>query len=127
MPICGTNSVQDIIHVTVTKGLDVITSGPIPPNPLDLVGLPKMEQLINSLKQTYDVIIIDSPPIGPVSEYIILMKYTNANICVVRSNYTNRNHLEKINKLYDDKKIKNLSVLLNDARISQNGYSYAEG
>lgn len=125
--LVGTNSVQDIIHVTVTKGLDVITSGPIPPNPLDLVGLPKMEQLINSLKQTYDVIIIDSPPIGPVSEYIILMKYTNANICVVRSNYTNRNHLEKINKLYDDKKIKNLSVLLNDARISQNGYSYAEG
>ncbi len=125
--LIGTCSMDEITNVTVTKGLDVITSGPIPPNPLDLVGLPKMDQLIDSLKLKYDIIIIDSPPIGPVSEYIILMKYTNANICVVRSNYTNRNHLEKINKLYDDKKIKNLSVLLNDARVSVNGYSYSYG
>jgi capsular exopolysaccharide synthesis family protein len=125
--LIGTCSMDEITNVTVTKGLDVITSGPIPPNPLDLVGLPKMDLLIDSLKLKYDIIIIDSPPIGPVSEYIILMKYTNANICVVRSNYTNRNHLEKINKLYDDKKIKNLSVLLNDARISVNGYSYSYG
>jgi capsular exopolysaccharide synthesis family protein len=125
--LIGTCSTDEITNVTVTKGLDVITSGPIPPNPLDLVALPKMDQLIESLKQKYDIIIIDSPPIGPVSEYIILMKYTNANICVVRSNYTNRNHLEKINKLYDDKKIKNLSVLLNDARVSLNGYSYTYG
>jgi capsular exopolysaccharide synthesis family protein len=124
--LIGTCSLDEIINATDTKSLDVITSGPIPPNPLDLVGLPKMEQLINSLKQIYDMVIIDAPPIGPVSEYLILMKYTATNICVVRSNYTNRNHLDKINKLYDERKIKNLSVLLNDARmgISANGYAY---
>ncbi len=125
--LIGTCSIDEITNVTVTKGLDVITSGPIPPNPLDLVGLPKMEELMDALKHKYDIIIIDSPPIGPVSEYIILMRYTNANICVVRSNYTNRRHLEKINKLYNDKRIKNLSVLLNDARVSLNGYSYSYG
>ncbi|HLZ16593.1 MAG TPA: hypothetical protein VKQ08_06110, partial [Cyclobacteriaceae bacterium] len=88
------------------------------------IGLPRMEQLINQLKETYDMIIIDTPPVGPVSEYVILMKYTGANICVVRSNYTSRNHMEKINKLFEEKKIKNLSVLLNDARVSLNGYAY---
>jgi capsular exopolysaccharide synthesis family protein len=121
--LIGNCSVGEIINNTSTKGLDVITSGPVPPNPLDLIGLPKMESLINGLKQAYNTIIIDSSPIGYVAEYIILMKYTNANIYIVRSNYTNRYHLEKINKLYEDRKIKNVSILLNDARVPLNGYN----
>jgi len=125
--LIGSSSLKDIINPTSTKGLDVITSGPIPPNPLDLIGLPRMEELINTLKQTYNTIIIDSPPIGFVSEYIILMKYTNANIYVVRSNFTNRFHLEKINRLYENKKIKNVSILLNDFKSSLNGYKYVYG
>ena len=125
--LIGSCALKDIINVTATKGLDVITSGPIPPNPLDLIGLPKMEELINSLKQIYSTIIIDSPPIGFVSEYIILMRHTNANIYVVRSNQTNKFHLEKINRLYEDKKIKNVSILLNDSKSSLNGYNYVYG
>jgi len=125
--LIGTHTLKDIINPTTIKGLDVITSGPIPPNPIDLIALPKMEELINTLKQSYNTIIIDSSPIGYVSEYIILMKYTNANIYIVRSNYTNKLHLEKINKLYEEKKIKNLSILLNDAKTSLNGYNYVYG
>ncbi|HZX74688.1 MAG TPA: polysaccharide biosynthesis tyrosine autokinase, partial [Cyclobacteriaceae bacterium] len=122
--LIGSCTLKEIINPTVIKGLDVITSGPIPPNPLDLIGLPKMEELINSLKQNYSTIIIDTPPIGFVSEYIILMKYTNANIYVVRSNYTNKAHLEKINRLYDDGKIKNINILLNDSKSAASGYNY---
>ena len=125
--LIGTHTLKDIINSTTIKGLDVITAGPIPPNPIDLIALPRMEELINTLKQSYNTIIIDSSPIGYVSEYIILMKYTNANIYIVRSNYTNKLHLEKINKLYEEKKIKNLSVLLNDAKTSLNGYNYVYG
>ena len=125
--LIGTHTLKDIISPTTIKGLDVITAGPIPPNPIDLIALPKMEELINSLKQQYNTIIIDSSPIGYVSEYIILMKYTNANIYIVRSNYTNKLHLEKINKLYEEKKIKNLSILLNDTKVSLNGYNYVYG
>jgi len=84
-----------------------------------------MEELIVELKKEYDTIIIDSPPVGFVSEYIILMKYTDSNIYVVRANYTNRAHLEKINKLYKDNKIKNVSILFNDARTPMNGYRYS--
>jgi capsular exopolysaccharide synthesis family protein len=123
--LIGSCSLPEVTRRTATRNLDVITSGPIPPNPLDLIGLPKMDELIKCLKENYDSIIIDSPPIGAVSEYIILMKYTNATICVVRSNYTHRNHLEKINKLYDDKKITNVSILLNDAKTPLNGYYYS--
>lgn len=125
--LIGSCTLKEIVNVTSIKGLDVITSGPIPPNPLDLIGLPKMEELINTLKQAYSTIIIDSPPMGFVSEYIILMKYTNANLYVVRSNYTNRFLLDRINRLYEEQKIKNVSILLNDFKSSANGYNYVYG
>ncbi|HZY80888.1 MAG TPA: polysaccharide biosynthesis tyrosine autokinase [Cyclobacteriaceae bacterium] len=122
--LIGHNTLDEVVQRTLIEGLDVITSGPIPPNPLDLIALPSMEELINELKQEYDTIIIDSPPVGYVSEYIILMKHTNSNIYVVRAGYTSKNHLEKINRLYKDHKIKNVSILLNDARTPMNGYRY---
>lgn len=123
--LIGDSSIKDIINPTDNKGFDVIGSGPIPPNPIDLIGHPRMEELINTLKQTYSTIILDSPPLGYVSEYIILMKYTDANIYVVRSDYTHRNSLAKINKLYERKKISNVSILLNDVKTSKRtGYGY---
>jgi tyrosine-protein kinase Etk/Wzc len=123
--LIGECSLKEIVNETGIKGFDVITSGPIPPNPLDLIGQAKMAELINELKQMYNTIVIDSPPIGFVSEYVILMKYTDANIYVVRSDYTTRFNLEKINNMYDDRRIKNVSILLNDVRSSRlNGYSY---
>lgn len=125
--LIGACSLSDSINPTHIKGLDVITSGPIPPNPLDLIGLPRMDQLITTLKQSYNTIILDSPPMGFVSEYIILMKYTNANIYVVRSNYTKKFHLDKINRLYNEGKIRNVSILLNDYKMSANAYNYVYG
>jgi capsular exopolysaccharide synthesis family protein len=119
------SSARDIIYNTPIKGFDVIPSGPVPPNPLDLIGQPRMDELIEELKQMYNTIVIDSPPIGYVSEYIILMKYTDANIYVVRSNQTNRFQLDKINKLYDSRKISNVNILLNDVKGNTlNGYGY---
>lgn len=123
--LIGGSTLDEIISHTETENLDVIVSGPIPPNPLDLVGLPRMEQLIVQLKSRYDTIVIDSPPVGAVSEYIILMRYAQATICVVRSNYTNRNQLATINKLYADRNLCNVSILLNDVKSSLNGYYYS--
>jgi capsular exopolysaccharide synthesis family protein len=128
--LVGDCSSKEIINNTEHKGFDVIGSGPIPPNPVDLIGNTRMEELINTLKQTYSTIIIDSPPVGYVSEYIILMKYTDANLYIVRSDYTNKNSLKKINNLFDREKLKNFSVLLNDvksSKASDNYYAYGYG
>ena len=122
--LIGSATLEEVVTATGTENLEVITSGPIPPNPLDLLGLSRMDDLMLTLKQRYDTVIIDSPPIGAVSEYIILMKYVHATICVVRSNFTNRQHLQTINKLFEDRKISNISVLLNDVRSAVNGYYY---
>ena len=128
--LVGDCSFKEIINNTEHKGFDVIGSGPIPPNPVDLIGNTRMEELINTLKQTYSTIILDSPPVGYVSEYIILMKYTDANLYIVRSDYTNKNSLKKINNLFDREKLKNFSILLNDVRSSKasdNYYAYGYG
>ncbi len=128
--LVGDGSIKEIINNTEHKGFDVIGSGPIPPNPVDLIGNARMEELINTLKQSYSTIILDSPPLGYVSEYIILMKYTDANLYIVRSDYTNRNSLKKINKLFDREKISNFSILLNDVKSSKasgNYYAYGYG
>jgi len=126
--LVGDGSIKEIINNTEHKGFDVIASGPIPPNPIDLIGNARMEELINTLKQTYSTIILDSPPLGYVSEYIILMKYTDANLYIIRSDYTNRNSLNKINKLYERKKITNVSILLNDVKATKSsGYGYGYG
>lgn len=128
--LVGDGSVKEIINNTEHKGFDVIGSGPIPPNPIDLIGSPRMEELIQTLKQSYSTIIIDSPPLGYVSEYIILMRYTDANLYVVRSDYTSRKSLKRIVKLLDREKIANFSMLLNDVRPSKesgNYYAYGYG
>lgn len=121
--LVGSATMDDIINKTEIKDLDVITSGPLPPNPLDLISHSRMNTLIASLKDAYHTIVLDSPPIGYVSEYVILMKYTDVNIYVVRSDYTSRFNLVKINKLYEEKKINNISILLNDVKPTKlNGY-----
>ncbi|MBT1700334.1 polysaccharide biosynthesis tyrosine autokinase [Fulvivirgaceae bacterium PWU4] len=121
--LVGSAVINDIINKTEIKDLDVITSGPLPPNPLDLISHSRMATLIHTLKQSYHTIVMDAPPIGYVSEYVILMKYTDVNIYVVRSDYTSRFHLVKINKLYEEKKINNISILLNDVKPTKlNGY-----
>lgn len=128
--LVGDGSIKEIINNTEHKGFDVIGSGPIPPNPIDLIGNPRMEELIQTLKQTYNTIIIDSPPLGYVSEYIILMKYTDANLYIVRSDYTNRKSLKRLNKLVDREHVGNFNIVLNDIRPSKesgNYYAYGYG
>lgn len=121
--LVGRATVKEIINKSEIKDFDVITSGPLPPNPIDLISHNRMAELVSVLKQTYHTIILDSPPIGYVSEYVILMRYTDVNIYVVRSDYTSRFHLVKINQLYEEKKINNISILLNDVKPTKlNGY-----
>jgi Mrp family chromosome partitioning ATPase len=76
------------------------------------------------MRDIYNIVILDSPPLGHVSEYIVLMKHTDANIYVVRSDYTNKHLLDRINELHEDKKISNIGILLNDVKVSHNGYLY---
>ncbi|MDA9612243.1 hypothetical protein N9S08_00310, partial [Flavobacteriales bacterium] len=109
------------------ESLEVIGSGPTPPNPAELLDSPKMQELITELNKTYDYVIIDTPPIGLVTDGVILMQQADINLYVVRHAYSKAKSLSIINNLYEQEQIKNVHVIINDFKYSSSGYGYGYG
>jgi capsular exopolysaccharide synthesis family protein len=103
-----------------------IASGPIPPNPSELIMNGRLETLIEELKQEYDVIIIDTPPVGLVTDSLLLKSMVNASIYVSRFNYTKKGQLQLIDKLYKEGKFNNPTIVLNGVKRGA-GYGYGYG
>ena len=113
---------------TEVAGLDVYVGGAIPPNPSELLLNDHMSTLIEELKQHYDVIVIDTAPIGMVSDTFSLAKYAAATLFVTRANYTKRNMIKYLNAVVARGQLKNVALVLNDTnpRVSM-GYGYGYG
>ncbi|MEM6803805.1 MAG: polysaccharide biosynthesis tyrosine autokinase [Bacteroidota bacterium] len=112
-----------IVHETHIENLDVIHSGPVCTNPLDLISTDKMTNLMETFRQEYDHIVMDTPPVGLVSDYLIIMKLTDFNVYVVRDSKTSIDSLKWINELYDNDKIKNIAMVINDVKsVAAYGY-----
>jgi len=125
--LAGKSNFQDIIHASNIEGLDVMITGPIPPNPAELLETDNMNDLFTKARMDYDFVIIDTPPVALVTDAMLISKYTNANIFVIRQNYSPKGILEIINKL-EEKQIKSISILVNDIHESRIfGYRYYYG
>ncbi len=124
--LIGKNSMEDITIKTDVEGLDVILAGPIPPNPIELIESKEFENFIVEVNHlNYDYIIFDTPPIGLVADTISISKYSDLNVFVVRQNYTNKNSIRFINEVYNENKLSNLSILINDVdMLNSYGYKY---
>ncbi|MEN7550565.1 polysaccharide biosynthesis tyrosine autokinase [Rapidithrix thailandica] len=124
-------SLEEIIQETNVENLDMISSGPIPPNPAELLDSYKMEGLINQLTEVYDYIIIDAPPVGLVSDYFTLNKYIDINLYVIRQSYSKVHFLQDLDKAHKAKKFCNLALIFNDltSHVKYGGYynGYASG
>lgn len=121
--------IKDIIQHTNQQNLDIITSGPIPPNPSELIASAKTTELFSILKETYDYIVVDTPPIGLLSDTYVLMDKADLNIYVVRQNQTPRREFYSIISDLKAKKMKNLCMVINDIPLikkSKYGYDYYE-
>jgi len=125
--IIGKSTISECIYNSGIKNLDVITSGPIPPNPSELIASKERKQLIEELKKEYDYIFIDTPPVGLVTDALDLLKLADYPIYVVRAEYSEREFLENINKLIFDNGISKLSCVLNDYGKTKSGYYGAYG
>jgi len=128
-------SPKDIISKTNEDGIavDVILSGPIPPNPAELLMNQRMEQLINTLKPEYDYIIVDTAPTMIVTDTLLISQLADYTLYVTRANYTEKKLLDFPKELKKQGKLKGLSVVLNDVDYSKfsygakYGYSYGYG
>jgi len=118
---------KDVIQQTSYTDLDILSSGAIPPNPSELIQSDTMYSVLESLKKSYDIIILDTPPIGLVTDAKELMHYVDINIYVVRSNYSQKEFLENLKKYDFLKNVNCIGLLLNDIKIKKGHYGYYSG
>jgi capsular exopolysaccharide synthesis family protein len=120
-------TLDEVIQKTMIEGLDIMTSGPVPPNPSELLMLPKMKAMLEELLKTYDYILLDTPPLGLVSDAFALMPFADHTIFMIRQDYTPRHFLRDLNELYERRELTNISILFNDIKKTGPGYGYGYG
>jgi tyrosine-protein kinase Etk/Wzc len=127
--LIGKENVKDIIKAIPSQSdYYILTSGPIPPNPSELLGNGRLGILIEELKKNFDYIILDAPPVGLVTDAQILGAYADATLFIVRQNYTSKSHIHSIDHLYQSNKFRNLNIILNSIDLkSTYGYGYGYG
>jgi tyrosine-protein kinase Etk/Wzc len=119
-------SLKDIIrHSEEAPDLFVISSGTLPPNPAELMMSPKFAHLIQQLKESFDYIIIDTPPIGQVADAFTLGQFVDFTVYLIRYNYTHKAWLDIIKNAHKNNTLNHPLLVLNDAKeINGNNYGY---
>ena len=116
--------IAEIIQATTIQNLDFVSAGPVPPNPLELIASERTDQVFSELRKIYDYIIIDSPPVGVVSDAYLLMKYSDVNLYVVRQGYTHKEAFTNNTKHMLQKNIPHVSIIINDVKARGMLYDY---
>jgi len=107
--------------------LSVITAGPIPPNPNELLAKPALDKLISEIRDQFDYIVIDTAPMGVVSDSFTLNRLADVNLYVVRADFTPKRNIEEATNLHKNKKLKNMYFILNAGDMKKNTYRYGYG
>ncbi|MDF9799695.1 tyrosine-protein kinase Etk/Wzc [Catalinimonas alkaloidigena] len=119
---------KELVQPTYIEDLQMISSGPIPPNPVELLESGNLKKLIYELRQYYDFVVIDTPPTGLVTDYVTIMNNVDVTLYVVRLDYSKTYFLTNLDKDFHQGKYKNFSLVINDVKKHNSyGYGYAYG
>ena len=116
---CGFSELP--VPVPSTENLYIIPCGPVPPNPAELLLDDRIEQLMREVREHFEVVIIDTAPVGLVSDAINLSRYSDVTLYVVRHDYTHRKQLQLLKELYVEKRTSKLAIVVNDIK-AEGGY-----
>ena len=116
-----------ILPSGVNKNLDLLMAGPVPPNPAELIARSSLETIIAILKDKYDYIMIDTAPVGLVTDTLQIGRVANATIYMCRADYTPKASFGMINALAMEEKLPNMAMVLNGVDMSKKKYSYYYG
>lgn len=111
---------EEVIVPTDIENLWFAPSGPVPPNPAELIGSPKMGEFIARARNEFDTVIIDTPPVGIVTDALLLSQLANVTMFVVRQRYTTRGSVQMLDEIYRKGEMTNVTIVVND--ISASGY-----
>ena len=118
---------EQILPSGVNKNLDLLMAGPIPPNPAELIARNSLDIIINLLKEKYDYIMIDTAPVGLVTDTLQIARVVDASIYMCRADYTPKSSFNLINALANENKFPNMAIVLNGIDMSKRKYSYYYG
>jgi len=122
--LTGTCEVQDVIRTTPVDGLSFMSAGSLPPNPTELLGSERMSQILAVVAQEHDVVIIDSPPVMPVSDALLLSTFVDGVVLVVNSLKTSKHHVKMACAKLEYARAKIFGVLLNEIDLKHPGYGH---
>jgi tyrosine-protein kinase Etk/Wzc len=136
--LSGNCNYEEIIKETQVENLFYAPSGPVPPNPAELIETVQMKKFMQRAKKDYDYIIFDTPPVAIVTDALLLAEYADINLFIVRQRYTSLNTIDLIEQLNQHGELKNMAIILNDISISgyygygirygyMRGYGYSYG
>jgi capsular exopolysaccharide synthesis family protein len=125
--LSGLNTFKEITQQTQIPNLFLVSGGPVPPNPSELLMTEKLNIFKQEALSQFDYVIFDTPPLALVTDAFVISNQVDHTVFVVRQNYTPRDFLKSIQDYYAEGKLKNMSVLLNDIVKSGLGYGYGYG
>jgi tyrosine-protein kinase Etk/Wzc len=123
--LSGKTPYDEVMYPANIKNLTVAVSGPVPPNPSELIEGTAFARFMEKARKDFDYIFIDTPPLAMVTDAMLIAKHCDASVYIIRQNYSNKVVLELVNEFYSDKKMKNLNLLINDTVFTKRlGYGY---
>ena len=125
--LAGTIDTCPVVKAPNTENLSIIPVGSIPPNPTELLYNPRLDALIKELREKFDYVFIDCPPVDIVADTTIIAKWTDMSIFVIRAELLEREMLPMIQTYYDEKKFNNMTTLLNGTSNGHGRYGYHYG
>ena len=118
---------DQIMPSGINNNLDILPAGIIPPNPAELLSRKNLDMAMEYLKEKYDYIILDTAPVGLVTDTLIIARVTDATVYICRADYTPKSNIELVNTLHKENKLKNLSIVLNGIDMTKKKYGYYYG
>ena len=116
--LIGEEKFENVVIKTEIENLWYAPSGPVPPNPAELIESPSMVEFIEKAKKRFDYIIIDTPPVAIVTDALLVSPFTDFYIFVVRQRYSSKNTIGLIDELHKNENIKSLGIVVNDINVS---------
>jgi capsular exopolysaccharide synthesis family protein len=122
--LLGKTAIEDLpVKVEGMENLYIVPCGPVPPNPAEMLLDPRLNELFDWLRKNFDVVIMDTAPVGMVSDAMTLSKFADATLYIVRQGYTFRKQIGMIDEFYTQGKLPRIAIILNDVRV-RTGYGY---
>lgn len=125
--LSGINSFDEVVQNTTIPNLFMVSGGPVPPNPSELLLTDKFEAFIKRSLEEFEFVIVDTPPLALVTDAFVISQFVDHTVFVLRQNYTPKQFINSIDEYHKSGKLKSISILLNDIYKSGLGYGYGQG